>query len=350
MTVVSRHPVNYTRMPSTPHSESWKKMVLRSMPSPAWLASDAPDGDIVISSRVRYARNLRGIKFPHFASPDDLRTVNAAVKKAAAGLDIEVNLKVTEAERDFLLGCRLVSPDFQHREVGRSLLLDKARMVSVMVNEEDHLRLQGLTAGWSIATAQAAVDQVLTHLDARLEFMKADDIGFLTACPFNAGQAMRRSALFHLIGLAHTKRLPAVLNALAAWDLTARGLFGESSRAVGAFFQVSATRGSLPEFSGACEYLITEERKARREVTRLQLEDRTKAAVDFAVASADISLADALRVLGWVRWAASAGIQGAPSSHREVDLWVSTMEIHGTQDSQTAARHRAVFVRERIEN
>lgn len=324
-------------------------MVLRSMPSPAWLAADAPAGDIVVSSRVRYARNLCGIKFPHFASPDELRTVNSAVKNAASGLSLETNLKVTEAERDFLLGCRLVSPDFRHRDVGRSLLLDKERMVSVMVNEEDHLRLQGLTAGWSIETAQSAVDVVLDHFDERLSFMCHDDIGYLTASPFNAGPAMRRSALFHLIGLAQTRRLPAVLNALAAWDLTARGLFGESSRAVGAFFQVSAIRGSLPEFLGACEYLIAEERKARREVTRARLEDRTRAAIDFAVASSEISLADALRVLGWVRWAASAGLDGAPTTHREVDLWVSTMEIHGTQDSQTAARHRAVFVRERLE-
>ena len=324
-------------------------MVLRSMPSPAWLSTDAPDGDIVVSSRTRYARNLRGFRFPHYASPDELRTINAAVKKAAKGLNIEVLLHVTEAERDFLLGSRLVSPDFQHREVGRSLLLDNARMVSVMVNEEDHLRLQALTAGWSITTAQAAVDAIVEKLGQRLEFMYSPEIGYLAACPFNAGTAMRRSALFHLIGLAHTKRLPAVLNALAAWDLTARGLFGESSRAIGAYFQVSAIRGSLPEFSGACEYLITEERKARREVTRQTLEEKTKAAIDFAVASAEISLADALRVLGWVRWAASAGIPGAPGSHRDVDLWVSTMEVHGTQDSQTAARHRAVFVRERLE-
>ena len=143
--------------------------------------------------------------------------------------------------------------------------------------------------------------------------------------------------------------MPAVLKALAAWDLTARGLFGESSRAVGAFFQVSAIRGGLPEFMGACDYLITEERKARREVTRLILEERTRAAVEFAVSSNEISLADALRVLAWIRWAATAGVGVAPASYRDVDLWVSTMEVHGTQDSKTAARHRAVFVRERVE-
>ncbi len=325
-------------------------MVLRSMAPPAWLAQDAPEGDIVVSSRVRYARNVVGHRFPHNAKPDELRVVLEKVKQAAAGLKLEHHQRLTEAERDFLLGSRLVSPEFQHREPGRSLFLDKPRSVSLMVNEEDHVRLQALTAGWSLRTAQAAADAVLEAMAAKQPFMWSEAHGYLTASPYNAGEARRRSALFHLIALAHTKRLPAVLNALAAWDLTARGLFGESSRAVGAFFQVSAIRGHLPEFVGACEYLIAEERKARREVTRRELEQKARAAVEFAVASASVTLADALRVLAWVRWAASAGVDGTNASFREVDSWVSTMEVHGTQDSETAARHRAVFLRERLEN
>ncbi|MBS1722259.1 MAG: hypothetical protein JSS66_04545 [Armatimonadetes bacterium] len=330
------------------NSESWKKMVLRSMPSPAWLGADSPEGEIVVSSRVRYARNLKGLRFPHHATEKELAEVLDRTKGTAKGAGLNGNLRLTEAERDFLLGCRLVSPEFQHRAPGRAIFLDSDRAVSVMVNEEDHLRLQGLTAGWSIVNAHAVVDPVVKDLGGS-GYMWSPDYGYLTASPYNAGEARRRSALFHLIGLAHTRRLPDVLRALAAWKLTARGLFGESSRAVGAYFQVSMTTGALPEFVGACEYLIAEERKARREVTRQKLEERTKAAVDFAVSSVELSLAEALRALAWVRWAASAGLSIAPFSYREVDLWVSTMEIYGTQDPKIAARHRATFVRERIE-
>ncbi len=330
------------------YAESWKKMVLRSMPSPSWLAADAPHGEIVVSSRVRHARNLRGLRFPHHASSDELRTISDAIKRSVKGLKVETHNRLTEAERDFLLGSRLISPDFLYNQVGRALILDHPRAMSLMINEEDHLRLQALTAGWSIQTAHGIADEMLSHLDEHLSFMSSPEIGFLTASPFNAGTAMRRSALFHLIGLAHTKRLMPVLNALSAWDLTARGLFGESSRAVGAFFQVSATRGSLPEFLGACDYLIQEERKARRDVTRLELEDRTKAAREFALASTEISLADALRVFAWERWASAAGVPGCASTYRDVDLWVSIMEIHGTQDTQTASRHRATFTRDRL--
>lgn len=337
-------------MRTEPNSESWKKMVLRSMPSPAWLGADAPDGDIVISSRVRYARNVCGFRFPCHASPDDLRMVQSLLKASVAGLGLEVFPRLTEAERDFLLGSRLVSPEFNHRDPGRSLYLDTTRAVSIMVNEEDHLRLQALTAGWSIRNAHQDADSALAHIAERVSLMWHEKFGYLTASPFNSGEARRRSALFHLIGLAHTKRLPAVLKALAAWDLTARGLFGESSRAVGAFFQVSAIRGGLPEFMGACEYLITEERNARREVSEDTLQDRTSRAIKFAVSSNEISLADALRVLAWIRWAATVGVGIAPVSYRDVDLWVSTMEVHGTQDPKIAARHRAVFVRERVED
>ncbi len=334
------------------NSEAWKKLVLRSMPAPAWLGVDAPLGDIVISSRVRIARNLRGYPFPHHASSHQLLDVLRSVRKATENCPIPLvaNSTVTEAERDFLLGSRLLSPEFPHRDPGRAIILDNSRMVSVMVNEEDHIRLQALSAGYSIRTAEGAAQDVLVHLDSQLDFMRAEPWGYLTASPTNLGAGMRRSALFHLIGLAHTKRLPSVIRALTAWGITARGLYGESSRAVGAFFQVSTTHASLPEFMGACEYLIDEEQRSRREVGRLELEERSGQAAEFAIMSTEISLADALRVLGWVRWASSATLPGFPKSARIVDTWIATIEVHGTQQAKIADRHRASFLRTCLES
>ncbi len=335
-----------------PESEAWRKMVLRSMQPPAWLGCDAPEGDVVISSRCRYARNLCGYRFPHHASTDELFAVQRAVSRAVARpeLRMEAMKRLTEAERDFLLGSRLISPEFPHRKSGRMVLLDPSRTVSVMVNEEDHLRVQALTAGWSIRNAEAAADRLMSILGQELRFMRGEGLGYLTASPSNVGEARRWSALFHLIGLAHTRRLTGVLKAMAERGLTARGLFGESSRAVGAFFQVSATSGGLPEFVGACEYLIAQERQARQETSRFQLMDLAYTAADFAVGQNSISLADALRVLGWVRWAVASGQKGLGGDYRDVDHWISTMEVHGTQDERVAARHRATFLRERIEH
>ena len=188
-------------------SEAWKKMVLRSMPAPAWLEGEAPDSDVVISSRVRCARNLLGHRFPHHASDTELEMILRKVLEAAQHprLALNVQNKLTAAERDFLLGNRLISADFKPNEPGRALMTDENRLISIMVNEEDHLRIQALSSGWSITTAHAAVDHVLGCMDQSLDFMYDDDLGYLTASPANTGTALRRSALFHLIALAHAQ-------------------------------------------------------------------------------------------------------------------------------------------------
>ncbi|HXH60602.1 MAG TPA: hypothetical protein VNI20_04525 [Fimbriimonadaceae bacterium] len=332
-----------------PSSEAWKKMVLRSMPSPAWLEGDAPKSDVVISTRQRRARNLVGHRFPHHASDTELEMCMKSVLDAIQHprLKLHVHNKLTAAERDFLLGNRLISADFRPNEPGRALLSDESRLISIMVNEEDHLRIQALSPGWSIDTAESAVDHVMGCLEQSLDFMYDESLGYLTASPANTGTAMRRSALFHLIGLAHTKRLMSVLKALSTWGLTARGMFGEASRAVGAFFQVSTTHQRMHEFVGAADYLIEEERKARREVSHEELADRAAKVKEYVSELQEISLSDGLRVLAWVRWASCAGLRGFPESQRTVDSWISTMEVHGTQDQRIAARHRAVFLKDR---
>lgn len=327
-------------------------MVLRSMPPPAWLESDAPDGDVVISSRFRAARNVRGFPFPHKASAEELRNVQKLVKDAVAHAPVQVESMgvLSEAERDYLLGARLISPEFRHRENGRTVLMDRDRTVSIMVNEEDHVRLQALTAGWSVWTAEETGVQVLRHLDRELGFMACPEMGALTASPSNLGSGQRRSALFHLIGLAASQRLTRMLKSLATMGLTTRGLYGESSRAVGAFVQISATTGGQADFKGACTQVIREERMARRELKRTELADKAKQAMEYAIMSSEISLRDALLVLGWVRWASLSEIEGFRTGPRSVDLWNATMEIYGTQDEKVAGRHRAVFLRQRLES
>lgn len=332
-------------------SESWKRMVLQSMPQPAWLAADAPQGDVVLSSRIRTMRNLRGHRFPHACDRPELLSVMREILDATsdAALNLEVLRGISNAERDHLVGCRLASPDFAWNEPGRALLLDEARSLSLMVNEEDHLRLQSLTAGWSIGTADAIASKYLAALSERLEFAYSEDFGFLSASPFNLGEGRRLSCMLHLIGLAQSKRLPSVLKALAAKGLTARGLFGESSRAVGAFVQVSVLQGTRSEFVGAVDYLIREERLARQGLARDGLEAKARQAVEFAIASRTLSLADSLRVLAWVRWACSSKITGFVHSPRRVDAFLTTLEIRSDDAQRNASRLRADSLRPLLE-
>jgi protein arginine kinase len=324
-------------------------MVLRSMPAPAWLGPDAPEADVVVSSRVRMARNLRGLRFPHHAPPDELNESLTIIESAIVATDVAGHAyrRMTDAERDYLVGCRLISPDFPYRAPHRAAYLDTRRMLSVMVNEEDHLRLQTLTAGWSLDAADAAARQATQRLSRALPFAYAVPWGFLTASPSNRGSGKRTSAMFHLIGLAHARRLQSVLSALAARGIHVRGLFGEQSRAVGAFFQVSQLGESAVDLAGAGEYLLEAERATRRELPANELARRAREAVRFAVRSTEMGLEDALKVLAWVRWAASASV--LPIDFRQVDLWVSTMEVRGSQEERVSMVERATFLRDRLE-
>ncbi len=284
-------------------SDSWKRMVLQSMAPPAWLREEGPHRDIVLSTRVRFMRNLRGRRFPHRAAPDELRDILEVIKAAvSAGLNLELVSRPSPMERDYLVAGRLVSPDFDWNAPGRAAMLDADRSVSILVNEEDHLRIQALAAGWSLVRAAKDAKAILNCLGERLEFAAAQPFGYLAASPANCGEGLRYSAMFHLIGLAHTKRLPDVIRALHSQGLVVRGLFGERSRAVGAFVQVSSTAGAVPQFTGACEYLLEQEARARQSTAGEAIAVRRRAAGEWVEARQSIGLGDALRLLAWRRW------------------------------------------------
>lgn len=330
-------------------SDGWQRMVLRSLPMPAWLGGDAPQIDVVLSSRVRLMRNLVGYRFPQRASTKELMEVMAKVLAAAkdSHLALEAEKGLTMAERDHLVNSRLISPDFQWQEPGRALLLDQARAASVMINEEDHFRAQALTAGWSVSNAEGLANHVLDGFRQHLDFAYDSQFGYLSASPYNAGEGRRLSCMLHLIGLASNKRLPEVLKALNVKGITARGLFGESSRAVGAFLQVSIITSARSEFVGAIEYLVREERKARAEGLG-GLSDRVANVLDFAQSARTLTLADTLRLLGWLRWAACAELAIAPKSPREVDYFLTTVDLRSDDATKERSLDRAVNVRKML--
>lgn len=317
----------------------------------AWLAEGAADVDVCLSSRVRFMRNVAGFRFPHHATAIELREVVGRVAEAAnaSRTDWNVYRGLAPGERDALVAERLISPDFETGVEGRAVLLDPDKRLSIMVNEEDHLRFQALTPGWSIRSAEQAVSEVVAEFGSRLDYAWSPRFGYLSSSPFNCGEGVRMSAMFHLIALAQSKRLPTVLKALAVQKVVARGLFGEASRAIGAMLQLSVTSADVASILGAGEYLLKEEREARALLGKEVLLRKFEEARTFAIASRTISLADALRVLGWLRWAAAEGVAGAPSSPRVVDGWLTLLAPRTGAEESSAARMRAVLIREFVE-
>ena len=339
--------------PERGQTGAWRRLVLGSQAPPAWLREAGPHSEVVLSTRVRAMRNLAGHRFPHHAGPDELQEVASEIVGALdgplpSGRAFSIVARPTPAEREYLVACRLASPDFAWFETGRALLVDGERESSLMVNEEDHIRLQALTPGWSIARARDAAGETLDRLSASLRFAWSPRFGFLSSSPYNCGGGIRLSAMFHLIGLAHVRRLHAVLKALAGRGIVARGLFGESSRGIGAFLQVSVTQGPKEDFSGAGAYLLDEEARARAEVSPDELSSKVRDGCKAIQGSLELGLPDAMRLLAWIRWAASAEIPGFEFGARAVDNWFPSLVLLASNDEAKAGRLRAEFLREEL--
>ena len=215
-----------------------------------WLDASGPNPQIVLSTRIRLARNLSGYAFSLRATDADRRSVLTRVSEAAAaserlGKAITFSLHELErADRQLLHERHLVSKELAALErepsrprPGAAVLIETP--VGVMVNEEDHLRLQAMVSGYALDVAYAVLDSVDSELGRLLPFAFHSEFGYLTSCPTNAGTGLRASVLIHLPGLVLTKEINKVLQGLAQVGLTFRGLYGEGSEVVGNFFQLS---------------------------------------------------------------------------------------------------------------
>lgn len=214
-----------------------------------WLDGSGEHADVVLSTRIRLARNVEGYAFTGRAREGERLRVLQQVRDAMPHLPSlrgGVVLRVDEMapnDRQLLHERHLVSKELAGLENalplrgGAAVVLGEG--VGVMVNEEDHLRLQALRSGLEITRTLSAVERLDRELGARLPYAYHDDFGFLTACPTNTGTGMRASVLIHLPGLVLTKEIAKVLAGLHQMGLTYRGLYGEGSEVVGNFFQIS---------------------------------------------------------------------------------------------------------------
>lgn len=210
-----------------------------------WLRGKGLKGEIVMSSRIRLARNLKEGLFPQWASKAQrsqiLKRVEEAVRKSAflkGSLWILLS-DLTELDRLFLVERHLISREHAGGPNERGVVVSDQEILSIMVNEEDHLRLQVLQSGFNLQEAWAVLNRVDAEMEGLLTYAFLPEWGYLTACPTNVGTGMRASCLLHLPSLAMTKQINRVLHAITKLGLMARGLYGEGTEASGNFFQLS---------------------------------------------------------------------------------------------------------------
>jgi len=248
----------------------------------SWLEASGPHADVVLSTRIRLARNLQGHAFsPRVDDEERLRilhSVQAAAQKSALlrdGVSVDI-ASLPPLSRNVLLERHLVSRELvgdgpRGPHAGAGLIIGPEEQAGVMVNEEDHLRLQGLMSGLRLRDAYALVDALDEELGRELPMAFHHEFGYLTSCPTNVGTGLRASILVHLPGLVLTKEIGKVLQGIGQVGLTFRGLYGEGSEVVGNFFQISnQTTLGKPE-----EDLIDHLQKIVQQVIQYEMQARS---------------------------------------------------------------------------
>src|ERR1044071_5089749 len=206
---------------------------------------EGPHDRIVMSSRVRLARNLKGLPFPGLGKKADpvkaLKTIRPAVESLPqmAGAFSESMDNLAAMDKQILVERHLISREHAAKGVGSGLVLNREETLCVMINEEDHLRMQALRPGLQLKQAWQTIDAVDTKLEKKLEYAFNAELGYLTACPTNLGTGIRVSAMLHLPGLVLAEQINQIIQAVNKLGLAVRGLYGEGTEALGNVFQVS---------------------------------------------------------------------------------------------------------------
>lgn len=198
----------------------------------------------MISSRIRLARNIKGIPFTGRMTVEQKKAVCTKVKEVASAIpgykfdyiDME---NVTAIQAGSMVEEHLISVEFANNREGEGLLLDRKHNVSVMINEEDHLRIQVLGRGEKLATLYETASEIDDALDEKLHFAFSEKLGYLTHCPTNLGTGLRASVMMHLPALHESGLINKIINTVSQVGLTVRGMYGEESEPAGCVYQVS---------------------------------------------------------------------------------------------------------------
>src|ERR1700751_5919632 len=289
-----------------------------------WLRGTGPESDIVISSRIRLARNVAAFPFTNRASAYQKAEIEGMLRDRVARLELDPRLEdinvpnLPPLDRQFLVERQLISRELAAAEGPRGVALAPRETVSLMVNEEDHLRLQVMRSGFALDEAWQEIDRVDDLLEERVNYAFTEEFGYLTACPTNVGTGMRTSVMLHLPALEHTRQIEKVYRALQKINLAVRGLYGEGSRASGHFYQISnqVTLGKsetniLTEIREVIPQIISYERQARSTLvreTRQALQDRVSRAFGTLCSATMMTSEETMDLLSSVRLGIKLGL------------------------------------------
>ncbi len=307
-----------------------------------WLKGTGPESDVVISTRVRLARNLADFPFLTRATATQRKELEEILRREIkAGLHKEHYYPLDGApplDLQFLVERHLISRDLAASEGARGVAFGEREAVSIMVNEEDHLRMQVLKSGLQIQTAAEQIGKIDDLLEKRLDFAFSPTLGYLTVCPTNVGTGLRVSVMMHLPALVISKQIEKVFYAVSKINLAVRGLYGEGTQASGNFFQISnqITLGKSEEqivanIASAIPQIIHYERNAREALltqSKVKLEDKVWRAHGLLRSARVITSEEVMDRLSDIRLGVNMGILKDLSIKTVNEIFILTQPAH----------------------
>lgn len=285
----------------------------------SWIDTDGPNQDVAISSRIRLARNIEGYSFSGMLSDEDAKKVRDKVRISVFGssnilkesMDF-LNLdELPILQKYMLMEKHLISAELAGREIGSGLILKKDNLLSIMINEEDHLRIQAIFAGLQLDEMWDYIDKVDDLIENEIDYSYDDKLGYLTTCPTNLGTGMRVSAMLHLPALMKAGQLQSIMTKASRLGMTVRGFYGEGTQALGNIFQLSnqTTLGKsemdiIENFKSTALGFIDNERLMRETVMESganEIEDKVHRALGILMNARQIGLKEFMDLLSGVR-------------------------------------------------
>ncbi|HUS57203.1 MAG TPA: protein arginine kinase [Planctomycetota bacterium] len=290
-----------------------------------WLRGEGPESDIIISSRIRLARNLADFPFTNRASAEQRAEIAELLRDRVAKIQVRSNalnyfdlVQVNKLDLQFLVERHLISKELAQAEGARGVAINGEETVSIMINEEDHLRLQVLKSGFQLGETWEIIDELDDAIDRDVNYAFSLELGYLTACPTNVGTGMRASVMLHLPALLFTRQIDKVITAVGKMNLVVRGLYGEGTQYAGSLYQVSnqVTLGKseeeiLDNIVSTVPQIVRYERRARETLlsqNRAKLEDRIYRSLGMLKSARTISSNETITLLSHLRLGINLGL------------------------------------------
>lgn len=332
----------------------------------SWYTSHAPEDDIAVSTRIRLARNLSGLPFPARMSSEQRKELNLKVKNAVlqSNTPFAKSLKyidmadIPQTEIAAMVERHIISPEFAEENADRAIIISADESISIMIGEEDHVRIQVILGGLQLEKAYDTAEQLDSLLYNELHFAFDRSLGFLTECPTNLGTGLRASVMLHLPVTESNGEISSIAETVGKIGFTVRGMYGEGTKASASMYQVSnqitlgiSEKNAIDNLKIITAQLIDKERKARNGLNKIKFEDMCFRALGTLQNSRILSSREMMDLLSRIKLGISMGI--IKTDVLPIKLFIEgqpnmLMKKYGQLEPEERDIYRAAFIRDAL--